>query len=169
MVLSKFPLYDEVFLLRELAALAERFDLYILSLRPPGDVLVHDQARPLLARHLSPHFLFSKRVVLAQLKALRWRPGAYLRALRRVVARNWRSPKFLLGGLVFFPKAVFLADWARREGASLTSTGAGPPSPPRSRSSLPSSPACPGASPATPMTSMSTPRGSPRRSDAPPL
>lgn len=118
MVLSKFPLYDEVFLLRELAALAERFDLYILSLRPPGDVLVHDQARPLLARHLSPHFLFSKRVVLAQLKALRRRPGAYLRALRRVVARNWRSPKFLLGGLVFFPKAVFLADWARREGAS---------------------------------------------------
>jgi colanic acid/amylovoran biosynthesis glycosyltransferase len=117
-VLSKFPLYDEVFLLRELRALAERFDLYILSLRPPGDVLVHDQARPLLPHHLAPHFLFSRRVLRAQLRTLLDRPGAYLRALLRVVARYRRSPRFLLGNLAFFPKAVYLADWARQEGAS---------------------------------------------------
>jgi glycosyltransferase involved in cell wall biosynthesis len=87
-------------------------------LRPPGDVLIHDQARPLLLRHLSPHFLFSKRVLLAQLRTLCRRPVAYLRALGGAIARNWRSPKFLLGSLVFFPKAVYLAEWAGKEGVS---------------------------------------------------
>lgn len=115
-VLSKFPLYDEVFLLRELAALAREVDLHILSLRPPGDVLVHDEAEPLLERHLSPHYLLSRRVWAAQFRTLRRRPRAYLGALARTVIGNLRSPRFLAGNLAFFPKAVFLADWAAREG-----------------------------------------------------
>ncbi len=115
-VLSKFPLYDEVFILRELAALAEQVDLYVLSLRPPGDVLVHDAAKPLLERHLSPHYLLSGRVWAAQFRALRRRPRAYFGALGRTLVGNLRSPKFLAGNLAFFPKAVFLADWAAREG-----------------------------------------------------
>jgi glycosyltransferase involved in cell wall biosynthesis len=115
-VLSKFPLYDEVFILRELAALAEQVDLYVLSLRPPGDVLVHDEAEPLLERHLSPHYLLSRRVWAAQVRTLRQRPRAYLGALGRTVIGNLRSPKFLAGNLAFFPKAAFLADWAAREG-----------------------------------------------------
>lgn len=117
-VLSKFPLYDEVFLLRELIALARHVDLHLLSLRPPGDVLVHDEAVPLLDRLLSPHFLLSGRVWAAQFRVLRRRPLAYLRALTRTIVGNWRSPKFLLGNLAFFPKAVFLADWAAREGVT---------------------------------------------------
>lgn len=117
-VLSKFPLYDEVFLLRELAALAKEVDLFVLSLRPPGDVLVHDEAKPLLERHLSPHYLLSRRVWAAQARTLRRRPLAYLRALGRTVIGNLRSPKFLAGNLAFFPKAVFLADWAAREGVT---------------------------------------------------
>jgi colanic acid/amylovoran biosynthesis glycosyltransferase len=117
-VLSKFPLYDEVFLLRELAALAEHVDLHVLSLRPPGDVLVHEAAVPLLPRHLSPHYLLSPRVWAAQMRTLGRRPRATLGALGRTVAGNLRSPKFLAGNLAFFPKAVFLADWAAREGVT---------------------------------------------------
>jgi colanic acid/amylovoran biosynthesis glycosyltransferase len=115
-VLSKFPVYDEVFILRELVALAEEVDLHVFSLRPPGDVLVHDEARPLLERHLAPHFLLSPRVWAAQVLTLLRRPRAYLAALGSTVAGNLRSPRFLAGNLAFFPKAVFLADWAAREG-----------------------------------------------------
>jgi colanic acid/amylovoran biosynthesis glycosyltransferase len=117
-VLSKFPLYDEVFILRELVALSRHVDLHVLSLRPPGDVIVHDEAVPLLARHLSPHYLLSGRVWAAQARVLGRRPLAYVRALVRTVAGNVRSPKFLAGDLAFFPKAVFLADWASREGVT---------------------------------------------------
>jgi colanic acid/amylovoran biosynthesis glycosyltransferase len=117
-VLSKFPLYDEVFLLRELSALSERVSLFVLSLRPPGDVIVHDEAVPLLPRHLAPHFLLSPRVWLAQLRVLLRKPGAYLRALFLTVRGNLQSPKFLLGNLAFFPKAIFLADWAERSGVT---------------------------------------------------
>lgn len=117
-VLSKFPLYDEVFLLRELVALARHVDLHLLSLRPPGDAIVHDEAVPLLDRLLSPHFLLSGRVWAAQVRVLRRRPLAYLRVLARTVLGNLRSPKFLAGNLVFFPMAVFLADWAAREGVT---------------------------------------------------
>ncbi|HVO12193.1 MAG TPA: glycosyltransferase family 4 protein [Vicinamibacteria bacterium] len=117
-VLSKFPVYDEVFLLRELVALARHVELYLLSLRPPGDSIVHDEAVPLLERLLAPHFLLSLRVWAAQVRTLRRRPIAYLRAFVRTVLGNLRSPRFLAGNLAFFPKAVYLADWAVRHGVT---------------------------------------------------
>jgi glycosyltransferase involved in cell wall biosynthesis len=39
-------------------------------------------------------------------------------ALWRLVRENAGSPEFLAKNLVFFPKAVWLADWARRHGAT---------------------------------------------------
>jgi len=117
-VLSKFPCYDEVFLLRELAAFAQRLDLHVFSLRRSRDTVVHDQARPLLARTLSPPYLFSRRVLGAQLATLGTRPRAYLRALGRLLRGNLRSPLSLLKNLAFFPKAIYLAHWARGEGVS---------------------------------------------------
>jgi glycosyltransferase involved in cell wall biosynthesis len=122
-VLSQFPCYDEVFLLRELAALAQQLELHVFSLRRSRDPLVHDQARPLLTRTLSPAYLLSGEVLGAQLSTLRRRPRAYLRALARLVRGNWRSPAFLVKNLAFFPKAIFLADWARRQGISHVHAG----------------------------------------------
>ena len=117
-VLSMFPLYDELFLLRELAALARQVDLNVFSLRRSRQAFIHPEARALLEKTLSPPYFFSWALVRAQLTMLRQRPGACFRALLGVIRANLRSPEFLLKNLLFFPKAVCLAAWARDLGAT---------------------------------------------------
>jgi glycosyltransferase involved in cell wall biosynthesis len=117
-VLSMFPLYDELFLLRELVALAREVDLYVFSLRRSRQAFIHPEARALLEKTLSLSYVFSWVLVRAQLAMLRRRPGSYFRALFGLIRANLRSPEFLLKNLLFFPKAVALAVWARDLGAS---------------------------------------------------
>jgi glycosyltransferase involved in cell wall biosynthesis len=111
-VLSKFPCYDEAFLLREIHAVAQRIDSWIFSLRKSTEPVVHAEARALLPRTLCVPYLVSLRILEANLALLVSRPRRYLDALGRLVAINWRSPESLLKSLVFFPKAVWLAHWA---------------------------------------------------------
>ena len=115
-VLSMFPLYDELFLLREMAALSAHVDLHVFSLRRSRQTLVHALARPLLARTLSPPDLLSRALAMAHLRCVRRDPRRYFRALGRLVRGNLTSPGFLLKNLLFFPKAVYLAEWARAHG-----------------------------------------------------
>lgn len=117
-VLSRFPCYDEAFLLREIHAVAERLETWVFSLRPSHDPVVHDQARALAPRTLSVAFLLSPRIVHAHLRLLRRRPRRYVAALFRLLAGNWRSPEFLLKNLAFFPKAGWLAAWAMENGVT---------------------------------------------------
>jgi colanic acid/amylovoran biosynthesis glycosyltransferase len=117
-VLSRFPCYDEAFLLREIHAVAERLETWIFSLRPSRDPVVHDEARALAARTLSMAFLFSPRIVRAHLHLVRRRPRRYAVALLRLLAGNWRSPEFLLKNLALFPKAGWLAVWAMENGVT---------------------------------------------------
>jgi len=117
-VLSRFPCYDEAFLLREIHAVAERLDTWVFSLRPSRDPVVHDEARALAPRTLSVAFLLSPRIVCAHLRLLRRGPRRYAVALGRLLAGNWRSPEFLLKNLAFFPKAGWLADWAMENGVT---------------------------------------------------
>jgi len=108
-VLSKFPCYDEAFLLREIHAVSRQVDTWIFSLRRSRDPVVHDEARALLPRVLSPS---RAQLARSHLAVLRRRPRRYLRALGRLVAGNLRSPEALVKNLVFFPRAVCLAHWA---------------------------------------------------------
>jgi glycosyltransferase involved in cell wall biosynthesis len=117
-VLSKFPCYDEAFLLREIHGVSQRIDTWIFSLRAADETVVHDAARALVARTLYVPFLFSWRLAAAHARVLATRPLRYLRALARVVAGNWRSPGFLARNLVLFPKSVWLAQWALDNGVS---------------------------------------------------
>ena len=115
-IVSKFPCYDEAFILREIAALSQEMDTVIFSLRKSKEKIIHDEARELLAKTLYVPYFFSARILGAQL-AMFWKsPAGYLRALLRLVMGNLRSPEFLLKSLVFFPKAVYLAHWIRKKG-----------------------------------------------------
>ncbi len=117
-VLSRFPCYDEAFLLREIHAVAARVDTWIFSLRPSHEPVVHDEARALASRTLSVPFLLSPGILRAHLRLLRRGPRRYAEALGRLVAGNWRSPEFLLKNLAFFPKAGWLAAWAADNGVT---------------------------------------------------
>ena len=116
-ILSKFPCYDEAFLLREIAAIAARLDVHVFSLRRSRETMVHDQAIPLLARLISPRY-FSWDMLAAHLAVLRRRPRGYWRALVRLMSGNRSSPMFLLKNLVLFPKAIHLANWVLENGVT---------------------------------------------------
>ncbi len=117
-VLSKFPCYDEAFLLREIHAVAQRLDTWVFSLRSSEEPVVHDEARAMLPRTLYVPYFFSLRILLAQLVLLMRRPRLYLAALCRLVVGNAKSPRFLVKNLVFFPKAAWLAQWAIGNGVT---------------------------------------------------
>jgi colanic acid/amylovoran biosynthesis glycosyltransferase len=117
-VLSRFPCYDEAFLLREIHAVAQRLETWVFSLRPSRDPVVHEEARALAARTLTVAFLLSPRIVRAHLVLARRRPRLYLAAFLRLLAGNWRSPEFLLKNLALFPKAGWLAVWAMDNGVT---------------------------------------------------
>jgi colanic acid/amylovoran biosynthesis glycosyltransferase len=117
-VLSRFPCYDEAFLLREIHAVAQRIDTWIFSLRPSREPVVHDEARALAPRTLSVAFLLSPRIARAHLHLVRHRPRQYAAAFGRLVAGSWRSPEFLLKNLALFPKAGWLAVWAMENGVT---------------------------------------------------
>ena len=117
-VLSKFPCYDEAFLLREIHAVAQRVDVWIFSLRRSRESVVHAEALALRPRTLSVPYLLSTRVLRANLALALSRPRRYGSAFGGLVATNWRNPEFLVKNLVFFPKAVWLARWALENGVT---------------------------------------------------
>lgn len=108
-VLSKFPCYDEAFLLREIHAVSRYVDTWVFSLRRSTEAVVHDEASALLPRVLCPSLA---QILRAQVSMLRRRPRRYLAALARLVSGNFRSAEVLLKNLLFFPRAVCLAEWA---------------------------------------------------------
>lgn len=122
-ILSKFPCYDEAFLLREIHAVAATLPVAIVSLRRSRDEVLHEQAKELLDRTLSPPYLLSFDLVRAHLSLLARRPHRYLRALLRLISGNLRSPEFLAKSLLFFPKAVLLARWAEASGVTQLHAG----------------------------------------------
>ncbi len=117
-ILSRFPCYDEAFLLREIHAVAQRVDTWVFSLRRSRQPVIHDAARELLPRTLSVPYLLSRRILRAHLWLLLRRPRRYWGALTQLVVGNWRSPLVLAKNLVFFPKAAWLAHWALANGVT---------------------------------------------------
>lgn len=117
-IVSKFPSYDEAFLLRELYAVSKVKDTVIFSLRGAKDPIIHDQARELLPRTLYLPFLFSFDLLWVNLKWKITRMKRYFSAFFKVVSGNLKSPQFLIRSLVFFPKSVMFADWALKNGVT---------------------------------------------------
>ncbi|TWJ17318.1 glycosyltransferase [Geobacter argillaceus] len=114
-ILSRFPSYDETFILRELHALADKLDFVIFSLRyAVTGQIVHAQAKDLLGNTLYLPYLFSLQIFIANLVMLLTRPLRYVAALVKIIARDLPCPEFLVKALVFFPKSVAFARWAEK-------------------------------------------------------
>jgi len=115
-VVSRFPLVTETFVLRELIEL-ERLGqpvvlVPLLRERPP---VVHREAVPWVGRALYTPFL-SPAIVAANARCLGRRPRAYLGVLGALVRGNVRSANMLLRTLALFPKVVYLAERLARDG-----------------------------------------------------
>ncbi|MBI3999981.1 MAG: glycosyltransferase, partial [Candidatus Omnitrophica bacterium] len=112
---SQFPCYDETFILREIHCLSKRIDVVIFSLRKSKDKIVHNEASELISKTTYVPYLFSWKVVKAQIRVFVMQPFGYLRALFRLVIGNFKSPEFLFKSLAFFPKSVYLAKWLKEK------------------------------------------------------
>ena len=114
-IVSKFPCYDEAFILREMYALSKRMEIFIFSLRKSKEKMIHDEARELLGQVVYIPYLFSWSTVSANIGAFLFHPVRYVRALLHLIVGNMKSPEFLTKSLAFFPKAVYLAEWAKKK------------------------------------------------------
>jgi glycosyltransferase involved in cell wall biosynthesis len=115
-LLSRFPLITETFILREVIEMERQGQpvrlVPILRERPR---VVHREALSWLDRTLYAPLL-SAGVLAANLRALRRRPGRVLGLLGRLVGANLASPNFLLRSLALFPKSVWVAERLAAEG-----------------------------------------------------
>ena len=116
-VVSLFPSYDETFILREMAALADRgVALRIFSLRQRTQSVVQDGASRFLVDTRYSAYLLSGAVVRAVSRALVRSPRELSSVLWLIVRGAWRRPVALAKSLAFVPKALWFAECAREEG-----------------------------------------------------
>ncbi len=105
-----FPVLSETFILREMKELRRRgVDLRILSIRTPDQRVAHGDAAELKERTVYAPFLASRRVLGANLRMLKTRPKAYLRAVKEVLQVTRGMPKELAKAALLFPKSVLFA------------------------------------------------------------
>ena len=114
-IFSKFPCYDETFILREMRCLKTAgVGLSIFSIKRGRDPVIHGDAVALMEHTWYIPFI-SPGVVWAQLYFIFRRPRLYLSTLFYVLAKNARSWDFLLKSMALFPKSAALArDLKRR-------------------------------------------------------
>jgi glycosyltransferase involved in cell wall biosynthesis/aminoglycoside phosphotransferase (APT) family kinase protein len=116
-LLSRFPLVTETFILREVIELERQGRpvrlVPILHERPE---VVHREALPWMGRVLHAPLL-SATVAAASLRALRRRPGQVLRLFGRLAAASASSPGFFVKTLAIFPKSLWIAERLEAEGA----------------------------------------------------
>lgn len=116
-IFSQFPCYDEVFILREMRALAGRLDFIILSLKSSrSDPVRHEMSLPLMPRVVYSPLFRSLSVWSAFIGTLLRRPLRCFRALAEVIGLHFKSPEMLLKSLALFPQAAYFARVCREQG-----------------------------------------------------
>ena len=116
-IFSQFPCYDEVFILREMAALREKLDFTIFSIkRSRRDPVRHRISLPLLERTVYSPLFLSRPLWVANFRTMIRRPGRYLAALGEIIRLHWPSPEMLFKSLAIFPQAVYFARLCRLKG-----------------------------------------------------
>ncbi len=114
-IVSKFPCYDEAFILREIYALSQKTDVVIFSLKNEKDPIVHDQAHELLAKTVYIPYFFADFIFWAHIKTFFKNPVRYLNVLFGLIVGNLKSPEFLFKNLIFFPKTIYLTERLKKE------------------------------------------------------
>ena len=108
-IVSGFPRLTETFVLYEMVALENvgtRVEFY--PLRRLKETKMHAEAARWLERaHFEPYL--SPSILGANLHYIARHPVRYWTTLLTLLRRTWGSMRFFVGGLVFFPKAVYFA------------------------------------------------------------
>lgn len=117
-LVSRFPLVTETFILREIDELERQGQPVVLVplIRERADV-IHPEAMPWIDRALYTRFL-SPAILAANLRSLSRRPGRYLGTLWSLVLGTLPSPSFLVRSVLLFPKAVYLGEELHRRGVA---------------------------------------------------
>ena len=109
-LVSRFPKLTETFVLYEMLEVESQgtsIDLYPLQRERVRTM--HAEAEPWMPRaHFTP--ALSWPIVMANLRTLVRRPRLYVTTLASLLASTWGSLRFWVGGLVFYPKAVYFAE-----------------------------------------------------------
>lgn len=114
-ILSKFPLVDETFILREMTALADdAFDFDLYSLKKPSRAIVQKAAQRLMPRLVHRRYFWSWEVLAAQLYFLWHATPTYLGILFTFIMEMWNRPQILAKCFILFPKAVCYARLMQR-------------------------------------------------------
>jgi glycosyltransferase involved in cell wall biosynthesis/aminoglycoside phosphotransferase (APT) family kinase protein len=117
-LLSRFPLVTETFILREVAEMERQGQpVRLVPLLRERSATVHREAVPWVRDALFTPML-SAAIVAANARALRRDAGLYLRLLWRVLWGSRSSPNMLVRTLAIFPKSVYLAERLRAEGVA---------------------------------------------------
>lgn len=116
-LLSRFPLVTETFILREVIELERQGrPVRLVPLLHERPEVVHREALPWMGRVLHAPLL-SAQVAAASLRTLRRRPGQVLRLFGRLAAASASSPGFFVKTLAIFPKSLWIAERLEAEGA----------------------------------------------------
>lgn len=116
-LLSRFPLVTETFILREVIELERQGrPVRLVPLLHERPEVVHREALPWMGRVLHAPLL-SAQVAAASLRALRRRPGQVLRLFGRLAAASAGSPGFFMKTVAIFPKSLWIAERLEAEGA----------------------------------------------------
>lgn len=115
-MMSRFPKITETFILYEILAVEqEDVEVELYPLQRERTTVMHAEAETLVERaHFTP--FASVPMVRAHLRALRRQPREYAQTLWTLLRANWGSLRYFGGAVVFFPKAVYLAQEMKNAG-----------------------------------------------------
>ncbi|HVR43502.1 MAG TPA: glycosyltransferase [Thermoanaerobaculia bacterium] len=117
-LLSRFPLITETFILREISELERQGQPVVLvPMIEEHPRVVHDEARPWQERAICTPFL-SIPIARATIRTLVRRPRLSLTLLAWIVRGSVMRPDTLVRSLMLFPKSVYLASRLRDEGVA---------------------------------------------------
>lgn len=115
-VLSRFPLITETFILREIEEMERQGQpVRLVPLLRESPATLHREAVPWVHAALYTPWV-SPAILAANARALRSRPHTYVWVLARLLFGAASSPGFLARSLALFPKSVYLAERLREEG-----------------------------------------------------
>ncbi len=117
MIFSRFPCYDEVFILREMVALDRLLDLAVFSLKKSGrEPVRHAIGNRLAERAVYSGFLFDRKVLGETLRLLCTRPRVFGGMVFSVFRMNRGDAEFLWKSLACIPQAIYFASVCRKRG-----------------------------------------------------
>lgn len=115
-LLSRFPLITETFILREVIEMERQGQpVRLVPMIRESPAVVHPEAIPWVERALFTPWV-SGAIALANLRAFLRRPLFYSRTALELLGGMLRSADFLLRTVALFPKSVYLAERLEKEG-----------------------------------------------------